>query len=61
MTSLPAGVRDPSDRFEFLLSLSLTHTHSLSLSYSLSLSARPRTDRAGRSGDAGLAHSEHTQ
>ena len=55
MTSLPAGVRDPSDRFEFLLSLTL------SLSLSHSLSARPRTDRPRRSGDAGLAPSEHTQ
>ena len=57
MTSLPAGVRDPSDRFEFLLSLSLP----LILSLTHTLSARPRTDRARRSGDAGLAHSEHTQ
>ena len=31
MTSLPAGVRDPSDRFEFLRSLSLTLSLPLSL------------------------------
>ena len=44
MTSLPAGVRDPSDRFEFLLSLSL----SLSLSLTLSLHGRGRTVRAAQ-------------
>ena len=46
MTSLPAGVRDPSDRFEFLLSLSLSLT--LSLSLSLSLHGRGRTVRAAQ-------------
>ena len=40
MTSLPAAVRDPSDRFEFLLSLSLSLT--------LSLHGNGRTVRAAQ-------------
>ena len=55
-SNLGVGVGEEVPSFYFL-SLSLT----LSLSLSLSLSARPRTDRARRSGNAGLAHSYHNQ
>ena len=42
MTSLPAGVRDPSGRLEFIRSLSLSH------SLTLSLHGRGRTVRAAQ-------------